>query len=169
MEEIWKEIPGYDRYMVSNMGRVKSLIRGENILNKLISGKFGNQYHAVFLYFNNGRKFCKVHKLVMLAFIGESKLHVDHVNGNKLDNRLENLRYCTVRENLSFDNRKYKKHLASKYVGVSIATGSRKRKWRSRIEINGKTKVLGYFEFEKDASEAYQNALKNLVEENVNN
>lgn len=98
MKEIFKPIPGYEHgYEVSNLGRVKSLKRGKEKLLKpgLISGGY---YHVIL--FKDGKgKTHKVHRLVMLAFIGESDLDVNHINGIKTDNRLENLEYCTASEN----------------------------------------------------------------------
>ena len=126
MEEIWKDIPGYEgKYQVSNMGNVKSLQRTINSSNQhetftfqtqeriLRSGKQDRMGHiAVVLH--NPRKTYPVHQLVMLAFVGEPppKKVVCHNNGIPYDNRLENLRYDTQKENILdvlHDGRAWKK------------------------------------------------------------
>ena len=62
-------------------------------------------YKRVALYDLNGLcKHCYVHRLVMFAFFGESDLYVDHIDGNKENNNLDNLRYVTNSENLTFRN-----------------------------------------------------------------
>ena len=106
-EEIWKDVVGYEGiYQVSNLGRVKSLNynhTGKEKVRKLDLGRKG--YYLVVLCKGGKRKAHIVHRLVMLAFIGESDLQVNHKNGIKTDNRLENLEYCTASENIrhSFD------------------------------------------------------------------
>jgi len=101
-KEIWKDIPNYEgMYQVSNLGRVKSLNynhTGKEGVLKPQSNKDG--YYQVLLWEGGRRKTNKIHRLVMLAFLGESDLHVNHINGIKTDNRLENLEYCTRSENI---------------------------------------------------------------------
>lgn len=107
MQEIWKDIKGYEElYQVSNLGRVKSLpksgknnaILKERILKLRIND---NGYCIVDLYKNKSRKVKKVHRLVMESFIGENKyLDIKHKDGNKQNNKLENLEYCTRQENM---------------------------------------------------------------------
>lgn len=114
MEEIWKDIPGYEgKYQVSNMGRVKSLsriIRGRNQFGSfewrspelyLRPGRT-DKYGHLSVVLNNPRKTRLVHQLVMLAFVGEPPegMYVLHSNGNPSDNRLSNLRYDTQSENV---------------------------------------------------------------------
>ena len=97
-EEIWKDIPNYKgMYQVSNLGRVKSFKRGKERVLKTVPHKDG--YYLVALYKGGERKMNLVHRFVMLAFVGESDLQVNHINGIKTDNRLENLEYCTALEN----------------------------------------------------------------------
>ena len=98
-EEIWKDIPNYEgMYQVSNLGRVRSLWFGnERVLKLGFSGRGG--YHLVVLCKGGAKKNKSIHRLVMLAFVGESDLQVNHKNGIKTDNRLENLEYCTASEN----------------------------------------------------------------------
>ena len=84
---------------------------------------------------------------------------VDHINSNKLDNRLENLRLISNRENLILG--KSLKNKTSKYTGVSFF--KRDKKWRASIMINGKINNLGFFKDEYQAHLAYQNALNNLT------
>jgi predicted XRE-type DNA-binding protein len=101
MEEIWKDIEGYEGlYQISNMGRVKSL-------NKWSKGKlkeltlFKNSYHKVNLFKNNKQKTYYVHQLVGNAFIDnpENKKGINHIDGNKLNNNKNNLEWATALEN----------------------------------------------------------------------
>ncbi len=79
---------------------------------------------------------------------------IDHINGNTLDNRRENLRAVSIRENTQ--NRKIK--YASKYPGVSKNKNSKTNPWRARIHYNGKDYLLGYFKNEEEAYECYKQA-----------
>lgn len=114
--EIWKDIENYEGlYQISNKGRVKSLSRRvermrvgkdfsyqsqEKIRKPL---KDGCGYLFVDLQLENRFKNEKIHKLVALNFIGipEGKKEVNHKNGVKRDNRVENLEWVTRSENLS--------------------------------------------------------------------
>lgn len=99
MMELWKDIPGYEGfYEVSNFGRIKSLHLKPKILNpKAMS----NRYKRVSLSVGGVKKQYSVHRLVMLAFVGDSDLQVNHIDGNKDNNELSNLEYCTSKENIS--------------------------------------------------------------------
>lgn len=95
-EELWRDIPGYEgEYRASTLGRVFSVKSNRELA--LIKLKIG--YFSVCLCKNNVVNRQYVHRLVMVTFTGPSKLHVNHKNGIKTDNRLENLEYCTDAEN----------------------------------------------------------------------
>jgi hypothetical protein len=107
--EIWKPIVGYDGfYEVSNMGRVRSLDRIDSN-NHPIKGcmvklhKQNNGYLLVDLYKNGKRKHHLIHRLVAQAFIPnpKNKSEVDHINTDRTDNRVENLRFTTRAENMN--------------------------------------------------------------------
>lgn len=101
--EIWKTIPGYEElYEASNLGRIRSLPRATTngrVLKLYCNSKNGYMY--VSLSKDNVQKSRRVHRLVMAAFNGlNDGLQVNHLNGNKADNRIDNLEYCTQSENM---------------------------------------------------------------------
>ncbi|WP_410657853.1 HNH endonuclease [Amycolatopsis sp. lyj-112] len=101
--EIWKQVPGYQDYDVSNMGRVRSNKYGRTKMLKLnLVGPKRAQYLAVTMLSNEERAVPrKVHLIVLETFVGTRPdgLISRHLNGNPHDNRLENLAYGTHREN----------------------------------------------------------------------
>lgn len=112
--EKYLDVPEYEGlYVVSNLGIVKSvkrlIIRSDGrkrtIPEKIKEGTHNKGYKRISLVDLNGKsKSVYVHRIVMEAFKGKSNLYVDHINGVKDDNRLENLRYVTNSENLTFRN-----------------------------------------------------------------
>lgn len=84
-------------------------------------------------------------------------MEVDHRNGDKLDNRLENLRIVTHRENQANNPKRRMNKTSSKYVGVYW--NKRDKSWVAAITINGQIINLGYFKNEDEAGDAYQKAL----------
>ncbi len=101
-----------------------------------------------------------MHKLVAIAFLNHVpngyEIVVNHKDFNILNNKLSNLELVSQRENA---NRKHLKS-TSKYTGVYWY--KRDKKWKSRIQINGKNKNLGTFENEHDAHLAYQKELDKI-------
>ena len=95
--ETWKPVTGFGTYEVSDQGRLRNINTGRVFTGT--KDAFG--YKHVRLV-NDGQYFLKkVHRLVAEAFIEnpESKPIVDHINNDKTDNRVENLRWCTYSEN----------------------------------------------------------------------
>lgn len=161
--EIWKYVPNYEDYQVSNLGNVKSFKLGKEIVLKQYKDRGG--YLSVYIRKNGIRKFFSAHVLVAIVFLGHipdgtQNIVVDHKDNNKLNNRLDNLRLTSQRENSSKD----RKGGTSKYIGVYL--DKKTKKWRVEITFNGRSIHLGYFELEIDAANAYQNALK-LINEGV--
>lgn len=104
-EEIWKDIPNYENYyQVSNLGNVRSLDRfynGRNLKGKML--KLSPNVYGYLRFTakkDNTTKTLHVHRIVMLTFnpISEEK-QVNHIDGDKTNNRLENLEWCSDSEN----------------------------------------------------------------------
>lgn len=156
MEEIWKDVIGYEgSYQISNLGNVKSLLTNKN-LKPCING---SGYYIVSLCKKGKKKSTHIHSLLAEHFLikKSNDLVVDHINNIKTDNSLENLQYTTYRVN----NTKDKINKKSKYIGLTF--DKKCNKWRARIRINKINISLGYYETEYEAHLAYEKALKNSL------
>lgn len=100
--EIWKPIPGFEtEYHVSNLGRVKTVKQGAGIVtNRILKPGYNLCGYVQYTLGRYGGRH-SAHLLVMRAFVGEKPegYEINHINGIKSDNRVENLEYCTKSEN----------------------------------------------------------------------
>lgn len=95
--EIWKKIDDWPNYEVSNLGRVRNKKTGSIMRQTL--GRDG-RYLSVFLCNDGKENTQRVHRLVAEAFLGKRRdLMVNHLDGNRTNNRADNLAWCTAKEN----------------------------------------------------------------------
>lgn len=147
VKEMYMQIDSYENYAVSNFGNVKNITTG-----KILKGiDKGNGYLEVGIYRDKKLKKVKIHQLVANNFLKKTAISemINHINGIKIDNRVENLEWVTNRENSCHKSKL--KESTSKYIGVHFRHTS--NRWISQININRKTKHLGSF---KTEIEAYQ-------------
>ena len=166
--ENWVTVRGFDDYEVSDLGG----LRKKELRRPLKSGGIGfsrekmmkpntttKGYNQVSLM-KNKERYCKLlHRIVYESFndvvdLG-TKYSIDNINGDKLDNRLCNLRYITHRENVA----NYWSNKRSIPAGVYEAPGG---KFIARAKVNGKNKHIGYFDNPTDAHNAYKDYISKL-------
>jgi len=119
-------------------------------------------YHTYYAVRNGSRTLGKqslilMHRVIMRALPGQE---TDHVDGNGLNNRHENLRLCTTAEN-QHNQRKHRG--SSRFKGVWRHTN--RQAWEAGIGIDCKKLYLGYFHNEDDAAKAYDRAARELFGE----
>lgn len=112
-DEIWKDIEGYEGlYQVSNLGRIKSFIKwnGHKYIKevRIINPykNYSDKYYfrsVIKLYKNGEKKDFKVHRLVAQAFIPNPNDYpiINHIDGNPLNNKVDNLEWCTQKYNVN--------------------------------------------------------------------
>ena len=108
MVEEWLTIKGFkDRYLISNKGNVKSLVEctrnaGKNIILKPVPNKHRHNYLQVGLWKDGKKHPKKIHILVAEHFLKriKGKNHINHINGDKKKNNVNNLEWCTPKENI---------------------------------------------------------------------
>jgi len=139
MTEEWRPVAEFPAYEVSNCGRVRRLGKTECLRGG--SGK--SKYLQVQLGAGNPRY---VHKLVATTWIEnpEVKLCVDHIDGDRLNNHVSNLRWATHSEN--------QRNRRSNLTYKGVCRNHLAKKWVAHIKINRRTISLGYYD---DALEAY--------------
>lgn len=129
---------------------------GRRTLGKVAGSKNQNGYINICL----SGKYYKGHRLIFLYHNGYLPEFIDHINGIRDDNRIENLREATRGQN----QRNRKPTGTSKYMGVLFVRG----KWRAQGKCNGKTIHIGYLDCEHDAALAYNLwCYNNLTEQDL--
>lgn len=151
MSEIFKNvtIAGFEHlYKISNLGRVMTLHRKN--YQKILSPAIGKGYLQVCLRNKKIKKTVKIHRLVALAFIpnNDNKEQVDHIDGNKLNNNVENLRWSTAFENIHNPVTEKKVKATKKWVDYETCKKESK-KYTNRAD------------FWRFSRSAYRQALKN--------
>ena len=151
-------VPGYDDLFITKSGEVyhRCLCRNKDIVYKYRKQCFSDGYKII----GYKKSTIRVHVLLAKTFIPnpEKKPFVDHINCDRDDNRIQNLRWCTGQENQF--NRKKQEGTSSKYIGV--CWNKNVKKWMVQIKINRKTKYLGYFDSEIKAAKAYDREAREL-------
>jgi hypothetical protein len=154
-EEVWKKLDFLESgefYSISNLGEVRNN-KTDRIMKHNIHK---NGYHLIGLCQNGKRKCYAIHRIIAQAFLEnpQNLLTVDHIDRNKDNTTLENLRWASHSEQNI--NQSKRKNCTSQHIGVYWDKAS--AKWRAHISIEGTHKHLGYFENEEDAARAYDAA-----------
>lgn len=104
MNEEWKFIPNYENYKVSNFGNVKNINYRNTGKELLLKGSSYNGYIHITLTKNNKSKTFLLHRLVAESFIPniENKPCINHKDCNPQNNRIDNLEWCTQKENIAY-------------------------------------------------------------------
>ena len=142
MEEIWKDVVGFeDYYQVSNLGRVKRIKGGRGThIGKILHGAPATDgYWRVLLRKNSKSKCVNVHILVAKAFIPnpDNKPEVNHIDGNKLNNACSNLEWVSHKENMDHAWKNGLCHFHSEETRrkLSIAANNRSEEHRRKLSI----------------------------------
>jgi hypothetical protein len=149
-EEFWKSIDGCPNYHISNKGNVENIVTG-NTLHPVIDT---NGYKIVGLQIGKTRKWYRLHRIIALAFIPnpDNKLCVDHVDNDRTNNNVSNLRWVTNQQN-DF-NRQISSNNTSGVKGVTWH--KQKQKWQAQMKINGKSIHIGHYKTLEEAKQARQ-------------
>jgi hypothetical protein len=162
MGEEFRIIKGFENYSVSNLGKVRN-----NATDRILKPSIGGDGYYIVSLRSDGIKFTKkIHKLVGDAFIQNplNKKCIDHIDNNRLNNNIANLRWVSQQENQM--NSKLSSKNTSNYKGVLF--DKQINKYKAYITINGKRKHLGYFEKIEDAVNARVKKAEELFGEYMN-
>ena len=153
--EEWKPIANWEGYFVSNYGNIKR--RSKEFLNRyfIVKGSILNKGYRYIQMLREGKKEnYLVHRCVAHAFLPnhENKPCVDHIDNNRLNNHVNNLRWCTQNDNC----KNQKERTPGKKNGVSF--DEKLQKWSATIREDNKSKFLGYYLTHEEARLAREKA-----------
>lgn len=161
INEIWRPIIGYESmYQVNNIGRVRSVKTTYKKKRPYLShhiDKYGYPY--VILTSHSKSRCFRIHRLIAQAFIPnpENKPEIDHIDGNKMNFNIDNLRWCTRKENMN--NVITKKRISISKMGKrpSIYTISKLKESSSKplVVLSKEGNEIERFESAVKASEIY--------------
>jgi len=150
-KENWKDVIGFEGYyQISNLGRVKSLVRLGNRVEKILKPyRNDKRYYFVDLKIRDNRKQYRLHRLLADHFIPQpfNKQYVSHIDGNRANNKLNNLEWVNSIENACHAMKI--KGGTSRYTGVHRY--KKTNKWQSQITHKSKRINLGYYNTEEEA------------------
>ena len=148
MEEIWKTIEDYPDYMISSTGRVKSLKYGKEKI--LAERKHSNGYLRVSIK----RKDFYIHRLVAQAFIPnpDNKPQIDHINTDRTDNRVENIRWVTRNENMN--------NPLTLIKSSECRKGEKSSNWGKRNELSSSSKPTLQFSKEGELIKKWSSSIE---------
>lgn len=163
-EEIWKLIPNFERYEVSNLGRVRRL-ETQRIKKVHINSRTG--YSQLSLRKKGSLKSytLNLYRLVYESFNGPvpENFEVDHIDRNRTNTNLNNLRVCSKSQNIH----RSKRNNPRGYTGVFQHRATPNRYW-ARVMKDGKNHHLGTFDTAKEAAIAYNQKALELFGEFAN-
>lgn len=143
------QIKDYEDYLISIDGIVTKNGKRLGFIN-------AQGYPSVCLCKNGTKKFKTIHRLVALHFISNpnSKKEVDHIDRNRTNNHISNLRWCS-----SMENGRNKTIIvgSNKYTGITWCNTM--KQYRARIRIQRKDVLMGYAKTENEAAEIYNKYL----------
>lgn len=136
MEEVWKDIKGYEGlYQVSNKGQIKSTERF-GTKGGILKGSLRGGYHRVILTKQNKSRHYSVHRLVAETFIpnAENKKTIDHIDTDRLNNSVDNLRWVTDKENVNNPRTKEKmrKRIATEETRKKLSLAMKQREAKNQ-------------------------------------
>ena len=157
LNEVFANIHGYPNYQISNIGNVKNVKTGKI----LKTTKKSTGYLVVAIYNDDGMTQVYIHRLIGKNFIPNPNnlQFIDHIDGNRLNNSITNLRWASNSQNQS-NAKKTTKKTSSIYKGVYKCKIT--NNWRAQIRKDGKLQNLGCFDDEKEAARTYNNKAAEL-------
>jgi len=149
-----KTIEGYSKYLFTDSGKVYAITK--NSKREILGAKDKNGYLKITLIRDDKKIFYyRKHRLIAWAFLGQSDLQVNHIDGDILNNALSNLEYVTPMENQCHRRKKQGYH-------VGVCWAKKEKKWRAYLQHEKKWFHLGFYDNFDNAKQAYSNKLSEL-------
>ncbi len=169
MKEIFKKIPNFSRYKISNYGRLISLNYKNSKKIKELKPSITDGYYKTMIQRDDKKyKTIAIHRLVASVFLNrKTGYEVNHIDGNKLNNKLYNIEYCTHSENI-----KHAYRLGLEKSKTGSKNGNSKLFEKEVIEIRQYHNKHGYLKNRKYLAKKYnisESTLKDIISRRRNN